>query len=85
MKKRLLITVVLILAIAGCEMTPQQQMSWQNYSLQQQNLANQQNMQLRENAREINRQLQQQNSWQERLAQQQWWDNYRKNSIVRQK
>jgi len=59
------------------------------YSRQQQEIANQQNAQLRENARDINLQLQRkadrnQNYWQERRAQQEYWDEYyRKMGIKR--
>lgn len=88
MKKLLIILFLFIFAIsiAGCgPMTPEQQMALSNslmiYSQQQQNLAYQQNMQLRENAREINRQLQKPSNssyWQEQRARQEYWQNWNK-------
>jgi len=63
MKKILVLLITVGISCVGCaEWTPEQHAAWgnfwQNYSQQQQNLTYQQNMQLRENAREINRQLQ---------------------------
>lgn len=49
------------------------------YGQQQQEIANQQNAQLRENAREINRQLQRNpNYWQEQRAQQEYYNEMRR-------
>lgn len=88
MKKLIVIifAVVVLLSVAGCgPMTAEDRMAWQSalqgYSRQQQNLAYQQNQQLRENGRYINQQLQKNpNSyyWQERRARQEYYQNWGK-------
>ncbi len=73
----LFISVFAVFSLSGCApMSPEQHTAWMSYWQQQQNLTYQQNMQLQQNARDINQQLQNQNSWQEKRARQEYYQNW---------
>lgn len=83
-----IITICIGLLVAGCANYDGAAVGrgLGEYSRQQQEIANQRNAQLRENAREINRQLQRDpnpNYWQERRARQEYWENSRKQLYYR--
>jgi len=78
--KTLLFTLCFLVLLTGCRTEgfnwPVFTQGLRDYGIQQQNLAQQQQMQAYRNAEIINQQLRNNNYWQERRAEQKYWQSY---------
>ena len=81
---KILFIVCALLLLAGCSEGfnwPVFSQGLHDYSIQQQNLAHQQQMQAYRNAEIINQQIRNNNYWQEQKAEQEYWQNYRRQGL----